>query len=259
MLFVLLTACLSDIRPPGVGDGPDPASEAEARQQIEAMATAHGREAWASNSRVEMTLTDTWQGMATVLNPWPDTVMRGHVVQTPGTFDSRADFLDGTRTGDSWVLKGGIAYHVDPEGTRRTEENADAAFILPTVQYLLDLPFRIDEAPIVRSAGRQTVSGAPYDVVFATWGSPIGNLDFDQFVLYIEPDTHELAKVQYTVRDVARFVSSTSHFEDRQVTDGVLVPRRVTVTSSPSDPTDTGWKHQMVIEDLRYVANLASP
>ena len=71
------------------------------------------------------------------------------------TFDARATFLSGDEKGTSWGLQSWKTYLVDANGKLEFEENDDAKFILAAEQYLLEFPFRANEAELVAYAGER--------------------------------------------------------------------------------------------------------
>jgi len=250
--LLLLTACLADIRPAAVEVSAAPDREEEGRALLAAAAEAHGGlDTWRATETIELVFRDDWHGMARMFNPWPEASVRAHIVQKPTTFDSRATFLGGTADGLTWGIEDWQTYTVSAEGERIDVDDADIRFMLPTTQYFVDLPFRLTEAELVRAVGEQTLQGETYDVVYATWGSIEKNADYDQYVVYIDPQTHLVEHVTYTVREMAPFVTGTCHLSEHQQVGGLWLPGRMTVTADPeADPGDGGM-HTMVVEAAR--------
>ncbi len=160
--------------------------------------------------------------------------------------------IGGSEDGTTWGVEDFAPYVLDDAGQPSPVDDGDIRFTLPTVQYFLDLPFRLPEAELVRAVGREEVNGIAYDVVHATWGSIERNRDYDQYLIHVNPETHRIDRVTYTVREVAPFVTGTCHLDVQRLVDGLWVPHRVTVTPTPSDPTDDGGMHRMVVETMRY-------
>ena len=251
-MILLLTGCLADLKPPELVEGPQPEREANGRALLAAAADAHGGLAtWKAKQSTELIFADHWIGIGTWFNPWPDASMRGSIRQRPGTFDSRVTFLGGEQDGVTWGIDDGVGFVVSAAGERSASDDSDLLFMLPTTQYFVDLPFRIQEAALVRAAEPQTLDGTPYDVVYATWGSIEKNAEFDQYLLYLDPQTHRIAKAYYTVRAISGFVTGTAHFTDLREVDGLWIPHTMVVTQSPTDAPDAAL-HTMTIERLRY-------
>ena len=253
LMALLLPGCLplSDLRPPEI-DPEDPQQErvSQGRAQLLAAARAHGLDAWLAADRTELEMRDVWVGVGRWFNPWPDPDVTVTLVQHPGTFDSTATFQGGSLEGHTWGIERWSTYTVAPDGQRRDAPDPDIRFMLPTVQYFVDLPFRLLEAEIVRSVGEQQIGGEMYEVVYATWGSVEANREFDQYLVYLDPDTHRIEKVQYTVREMMPFAAGTCHLDDQREIDGIWVPHQMTVTAEPGDDPSEGWMHQMTITSL---------
>jgi len=254
MMVLLLTACLADIRPSEIDPAAEQAERAEeGRALLAAAAEAHGGIArWRALQTTELLFRDDWYGMAQAFNPWPSASIRAHVVQKTATFDSRVRFLSGEEAGLLWGLEQGSAYTAVGDDPPVPSDDGDIRFMLPTTQYFLDLPFRIPEAEHVRSVGERTVGGETFDVVYATWGSIAANGDFDQYLLFLDQQTHRIDKVQYTVREIAPFVGGTCHLMDQRQIDGLWIPHEMVVTASPDEDPSGGGMHRMVVEAIRH-------
>lgn len=237
MIAFALTACLADIRPSTIEELTDQPGAAErGRARLVAAAEAHGGiDAWKARTSVTVELTDTWQGfIARMANPWPTAAPRVRLEQRLHTFDSRATFLDDDNAGLVWGVTGGQTWRTRDGVTEKTED-ADAAFILPTMHYFTEIPYRLLEAPIILDAGPETIDGVTYPRVFVTWESPEPNAKYDQYIVYIDPDTGRFAKTYYTVREIAGFVTGTMNYQDYQHVDGAWLPMTMYVSPEPTD------------------------
>ncbi|MEO0606396.1 MAG: hypothetical protein AAF211_33520 [Myxococcota bacterium] len=235
MLSLVLTACLSDIRPDAL-DPTDAEAAARGREMMEAVAEAHGGlEAWNARQNVTVELIDTWDGfMARLVNPWPLAAAHVRLEQRLHSFDSRATFLDDDHAGLVWGVTGGRTWVTD-DGVTTIEDRSDVGFMLPTMHYFTEIPYRLLEAPILIDVGPETLDGVTYKRVFATWSTTAPNAEFDQYVVYIHPETGRLAKTFYTVREMASFVTGTMNYEDYQEVDGAWMPMTMYVSPEPKD------------------------
>ena len=68
-----------------------------------------------------------------------------------------------------------------------------------------------------------------------TWDSFEANTDADQYVVYINRTTGRIDKVNYTIREFARFATGAIHYVDFRDVDGVLIPLRQYITSDVDD------------------------
>lgn len=269
LLPALLGAgCLANLRPDGLPPGrPDPGQEARGRAVLAQMLEAHGGEAWARTKSLELVATDEWRGMFAVLgNPWPEDKVQVDLRYRVGSFDGQAEFLAGDRAGLVWGVQAWRTYTRAPGAAPVFQEDADIRFMLPALQYLFELPIRIQGAELVAYAGDGMLEGRPCDVVLATWGSLDGHRGADQFVLYVDRETHRLLKAHYTVRDFAGFAEGAVYYDDYRAVDGVLIPFSQRIVSAGDDPPDE-WIHTVQVSDARtntvpaevFVADAALP
>lgn len=242
---------LADLRPEGVRLAEDPASEQRAREELETMQVAMGVPAFLRRSTTTLTVHDEWHGVYAYAAPWPAATQTVQHTAAIDTFDSHATFVDGPAEGSTWGFQTGRTWR-DDAGALTDDEDGNTRFILPTVQYFFHLPHRIAEAPIVRQVGTETLDGVVYNVVYATWGSVEANPQFDQYVLYIDADSHQLAKAHFTVRDAMRFVTGTAHYEDLTSYDGYQVPGRLVITTLPTDDLVADALHTFTVKDFVF-------
>lgn len=211
-------------------------------------AQTHGLEAYDAADRISYIMHDHWQGLLAALgNPWPDSRVSLKVQFRPRTFDARATFLAGDHDGTTWGMQSWSTYQQQGSGPAEFSENSDAQFILPAMQYLLEFPFRGLNAGLVAYAGVEVIGDVSYERVFVTWNSFDAHSDADQYVVYINPETHRIEKLAYTVREFAGFAKGAVHYRDFQSVGGVLIPMTQTVTGAPTDDL-SDYLHEMTIE-----------
>ena len=249
-LAVLTTAaCTTNLRPAHLSEHrPTPTESTRGRALLAEALQAHGGIRWSQTETLDLRLRDQWVGLLGALtNPWPESDITVDLRLRVGTFDARAEFIGDNLAGTVWGMQGWRTYHHNEQGDVVFEDNDDAAFILAAVQYLIELPLRLRSAELVAYAGREQVSGQEYDVVFVTWGQLDAHREADQYKVYLDPATKRIVKAHYTVRDFARFAEGTIHYEDFRLVDGLLIPYRMSVTSSvDSSPDD--YIHRIDVE-----------
>lgn len=194
-------------------------------------------------------LHDTWQGIATLFNPWPSDDVRATVTFHANTFDARADFHMDDARGTSWGLQAWRSYVIDAQGTR-LHDSDDIRFILPAIQYLQEFAFRALDGTMVAYAGTEDIGGVTYERVLVTWDALTPTMRHDQYIAYIHPERGLIEKIHYTVRDAGRFVSGTAHLRDFRAIDGLLMPHWQAVTFNPHDDPEADYAHLMIFSEL---------
>ena len=223
-----------DIRPEGMAG----TSGSQARQLLQALAQTHGGDQrWRASRAARVQLRDHWpQGlMKLVGSPWKAGESLDLTFLTARDM-GRLTFRGGERDGLVWGIQHWQTYTETPKGVRAFAPDDTIKFWLPTIQYFVEMPFRIGEADVVRYAGEQRLDDTPYDKVFATWHDPEPQPDVDQYVLWINRGTGRLDYAQYTVRDMGKLIEGCMRFEDFRDIDGFTIPFKMTAGGSPSQP-----------------------
>ncbi len=236
---------------------------ASGRELLLASARAHGLDAHRGYRTMEVVALDEWPGKSAW---WPGTSQRFRAQRLLGTFTSRVELLDGPEAGAIWGLQSWQPYRrSSPTGELEQRQNDLAiTFYLPTLQYFDELVFRLRAATIVVNAGPGEIAGERFDRVFATWESAVPHAGADQYELWLDPESHLVAKATYTLRDapdlasrlmtpVMRFAAvGTIHYDDYREVEGVVVPflQTVTIGTPRSAPAslDDGFAHRLKVE-----------
>lgn len=218
---------LSDLRPESLRDGPiSPEAEARGRQILARAAEVHGGETWRQHQTWQVVLEDRWSDAPLIQrrSPWPDGARWLSLQFAPGTPDARVTFLDGPLHGTSWGLAQGRTYAQAPGAAPAWGEAEPMASRLPTMQFLIEFPQRITEAPFVGHVGQRSLEGRPTEVVFASWGSVAPHPSYDQFLVYVDAESHHVRAMEYTVRKSGRTLLGHRTWHDLREVDGVVVP-----------------------------------
>lgn len=249
LLLLLTSGCMTNLRPDGLPEDRPPAvAEARGRGVLSQMQAAHGGEAWTKAETLSLTMTDEWRGlMGSLANPWPASTVKVDLRLEVGTFNAQAEFLEGEPAGTTWGIQSWRTYVERPGMGITFEEDDDIGFILPALQYIVELPGRISAAELVAYAGEAEAQGRLHDVVFATWGKLDGHSEADQYRLFVDRETRRLTKAHYTVRAFADFAQGVVFYDDYREVNGVLVPHRLRITASPDDAPED-WVHEVTVE-----------
>ncbi|MEO1272630.1 MAG: hypothetical protein AAFX99_31465, partial [Myxococcota bacterium] len=175
---------------------------------------------------------------------WVDVYFRSN------SFDARADFLEGELKGQSWGLQSWRSYVIDAQGQTHFVDNDDIAFILPAIHYLQEFSFRALDHTVVAYMGTETIDGVKWERVMVTWGLLAPNLEHDQYVAYIHPESGRVEKIQYTVRDIMRIMTGTIHFSDFREVDGLWLPFTQAITLDPDGDPDTEFAHRITVQEM---------
>ncbi|MGF1465452.1 MAG: hypothetical protein ACFCGT_04895 [Sandaracinaceae bacterium] len=249
--FLVTGGPLADLRPEEVTGAPQPDREARGRALLTSAWEAAGGERTLAHPAARFRFRDHWQGLGTLFNPWPANDQRAIVEIQTHSFNSVVELLNGPSEGVTWGIRDGQAW-MEEGGTRAPTDDFNLRFMLPTIHYFMELPQRLTEAPIARWVEERTIGGRSYDVVFATWRTVEAHDEEDQYLVFIDRETGRIGKVQYTVREMGRFVTGTNHLDDQREIGGVWIPHRQSVTPEPTDSPDD-YLHRMTVEDFVWL------
>ena len=199
------------------------------RDLLNRVAESHGLSAWNTFHTQEIILNDVWQAEGF----WPAADQQLSLKSILGTFTAQATLLDGPKAGEQFGIQSWRPYHKDTAGTLSfepaQEDPTAQTFYIPSLQYFNELPFRMLNADLVAYAGERVYRERTYDLLFVTWGSFEPNMLHDQYMLWIDRETHRIAMCQYTLREAGPVFTGTIHFGDYREVQGVFFPFQQTV------------------------------
>ena len=259
ILTITVAGCsLADIRPDSIRTSISSEQFNRGRQILHRAVEAHGgKERWAKAGPILVEFRDEWPGALnrTLFMPWPESPISLSLYALPGKDDSRIEFRGSEQKGNFWGIQNWVPYTVDSEGLSWKPDNDTLKFWLPTLNYFLQLPFRIDEADVVAYAGERSLDGRMFDLVFVSWGQAAPQEKIDQYLLWIERKTGYIEYATYTVRDMGSFITGTMHYSNFTDVDGLVLATDQQVIDSPEEPGDP--LHHLHIENIKLNASVA--
>lgn len=206
------------------------------RQLIAEMEDAYGgKHNWGLYRTARFVQTADWYDRLKISH-WDTMPQRFEMICNLGSDDAILLLLNGPNRGDYWGIEGGKTYAWGPDSNKVYVANERYGQKLLFKNYWFQFPFRIGEAEIIAFSGTREVNGKQYETVFATWGSEAANRDFDQFVLYLDPETKLCEYLYFTVRDAAQVLHLNARFSDfRQIGDIKLPFLQEVRYGSPGD------------------------
>ncbi|MBL4845414.1 MAG: hypothetical protein JKY65_07810 [Planctomycetes bacterium] len=240
---LLLGGCVADLRPMSLSVLEQPRNEACGRRVLEnAVARQHTEDAapWRSLPAVSVTFEDSYYGLiGAIACPWPEDPCEVEMTFVPGVDTSQARFSDeGVPT--LWGIHGWNTWR-KAEGQEAVYGDLESAitFWLPTLQYFLEMPFRLAEAEIVDCAGPGEIVVAgkrtAVDQVYLTWGSYVPHPRFDQYLAHVDSTTGFLLRADFTVRDLAGFAKGRVLYGDYRQVGDYWLPHLIQIGTDPPE------------------------
>ena len=236
---------LSDLSPDGYSYPNDPA---KAQQLMTAMGDAHNIAAWDSIETYHVDFTEEFYGfLGKQAHPFKEQKLNFSLDYNPHNYDGRMEIASGADQGKTWGIQSWQTYLVDENGHATAKDDADMTFWIPTYQYFIELPKRIQEASVVDYVGTQQINGITTEGVIASWQTVEPQKTIDQYVVWIDANTKKIVKVEYTVRDTYPFVSGAAHYTEYKDYNGIILPSVMPVESNLKSE---GFLHQMSINSF---------
>lgn len=248
-------SCTADIRPEALRAAIPETAQQRGRQLLQRAAELHGISAWPAGRVARVEIHDRWPDnmMTKIVGPFAARELRYALEFTTGTDNSRLRFLDGPQQGQVWGIQQWATYRVQ-DGQVVFKEDSDLKFWLPTLQYFVELPYRITQATAAAYAGQQSVGGVTYDLVLASWNTLAPQSGVDQYLLYINAQSGLLEFAQFTVRDIAPFAVGIMHYSSIPASGDIRLARDLQSLDS-FDNLDVGL-HHMTIDSISFPGDL---
>ena len=191
---------------------------------------AHKTNAWKKISTYSFDYTDTFEGpLKGAINPYGSNPGKGRIDFWAGTFIGRMTHQGGKLDGQQWGIQSWQTYTKQSiQSEVLFAHNKHIEFWLPTVQYFMEFPHRIDEATAWDYLGEKEFKGTKYDLLIASWNTVAPQKDIDQYIMWINKQTHRIDILEYTVRDFGKRIKAAgfyTYFEH----DGLLIPKTLTI------------------------------
>ena len=150
-----------------------------------------------------------------------------------GGSDGELTLLNGPKAGTRWIIRNGVTLTHD--GLIDQENHAMVWHKQDYKSYWFQFPFKIREADLISYAGQREIEGTTYNIVYATWHSEEPNSRYDQFMLYLNPETNLLEWLEFTIRDIFPMATGISQFTNFQERNGIKLPMSQFLTMGTLD------------------------
>ena len=224
-------------------------NEYTAKQLVIDMGKAHGIKNWADIKTYQVDFEDEFFGkMGEKSHGYGINKVSMTLNFIPDTFDGRIDFNNGPLKGKSWGLQNWETYLKKGNGPAKFQNHPNSKFWLPTYQYFLEFPMRIQNASAFNYAGQKEIEGILCEGVMASWKTTEPQGSIDQYLIWIDKKTKRIVRLEYTVREMMRFLKGAINFKDYKTYYGILLP---TIMPVESNLVPVGLLHEMRVKDFK--------
>lgn len=112
--------------------------------------------------------------------------------------------------------------------------NSSFNFFYYGIRHLIEFPFEMGSADILEHIGEKELKGNSYDLIFATWEKLEPNMEYDQYIIWINKKTGLIDRFDATGRGIMPFAKASVNFEYESLQGGVILPTRIQVNSATS-------------------------
>lgn len=225
-----------------------PNAPEKGRQLLAEMGVAHKIHLWDSASTYNVIFEDEFYGfLGSQAHPFSEDKVQFSMNYVPKSGDGQLEIITGEEKGKFWGIQSWRTYHKDDNENFIEEKNDDINFWLPTYQYFIEFPSRIQEATAVDYMGSKTINGVACEGIIASWGTVEPQSNIDQYVVWIDAKSKMIVKIEYTIRDAYNFIAGAAYFEDYQNFCGMPLARSFPVESNL---LREGFLHKMSIKKI---------
>lgn len=236
---------LTDLRPEGYTY---PNDIEKAKHLLEAMGKAHQIDKWKDIETYNVIFEDEFYGfLGKRTHAFQEQKIALSLNYIPKTFDGQLKILSGKEKNNVWGMQSWKTYKLDKKGNPIVKESKNMKFYIPTYQYFIEFPIRIQEATSIDYIGTKMINGVKSEGVIASWNTVAPQKDLDQYIIWIDADSKRIVKIAYTVRDKYRFVSGAAYYKDYKDYDGIILPSTMPVESNL---LKEGYLHKMSIKNF---------
>lgn len=213
-----------DIRPALLKKGIRDQNYLRGKELLDQMQEAYGgKDLWSSYEKGSYSQIADWYENRLGLAGWEILPQHFEMTSTLGSDDAEFTLLNGPYSGQIWGIENWNTYRFkDGQKDFTLNENYQQKLIYKN--YWFQFPFRISEAPIVAFGGTRMVRDKEYDLLYITWGSVAANGKYDQYVLYLDKETHLIEWLTFTLREKLKSIKITARFDDFKTIGGIVAP-----------------------------------
>lgn len=132
------------------------------------------------------------------------------------------------------------------------EERSSTALYLGPLQNYLEWHQTLIRNPTLEFAGVESIGGTKHWVLYATQGNTQHLAQHDQFLVYVNVDTKQVAFVEFTLRDLMKAYKGVVHYQDYRNVQGMLMPHWVGIAGTIIAPD---YDHYLEVDHFVFSAS----
>jgi hypothetical protein len=248
----LLAGCaLADLRPETLRDIEIPAApKVHGREILAQVAQQQGiAQHWGKYKIWKIVAMDIWKDQwMRLLTPIKQSEQRLDFVIDLPSRSVLMTFLEGKFKDNSlgWDRDGTFGV-INNEMTRKEYRDVDI-YVVPVRDYFL-WPQTLLFYPVQVFAGETTLKAIPYDKIFVTRGSVVPNDKDDQYIVWVNRQTHKIDYVEYTLRNLFGFYRGVVAYRDYRPVQGMDLSFEIQLLNKIDSEK---YSHKLLIDMMSF-------
>jgi len=204
-----------------------------AEELIRLMGVAHGIQNWETIESYDVDFTDEFYGIVGKFSHRFGAAKNEFSLSyIPNTYDGIMKFKNGPNNGKTWGIQSWKTYKQLSSGAPVFKSHFQTYFWVPTYQYFVEFPLRIQKADAFAYAGEKVINGITCVGVVASWKTTEAQRDIDQYLVWLDKSSKRMVRLEYTVREMYNFLTGAANISDSKKFEGILFPGTMEVESN---------------------------
>lgn len=156
-------------------------------------------------------------------------------------------YLNGDKKGNI-IGFDGQPYEIAGKGKEYKDSSSIALYLGPLQSYFEwhQTLLRKGEHQLL---GRKVMNNKPYEVVYVTEGRSENLEDYNQYLVYVNAETHLVEFIEFTMRELMASYKGVIHYRDYQPVQGVLMPYWIGIGDEIVNPS---FDHYFEVSSIRF-------
>lgn len=217
---------------------------------LQRMSSAHGLANWERMGPYEVKIEDTFYGTVNkAISPYEKGHMSGHLSLNYANWDGLLTFEKGQPKGTTWEINHGTYIIQKPKKKANPGNHREVKFWIPTYKYFIEMPKRLQEGTVRALLPEADYNGKTYNRIIFSWNKLSPQKELDQYVIWIDQETDQIALVQYTIREIGKVFSGLAEMHDYRNVEGIMIPFSMRVKPK-LDASE--YMHRMELKEVKF-------
>ena len=160
-------------------------------------------------------------------------------------------FLNGTRKGQYIGVENGKTYRVIEEEREFADSSKIRVYLEPLTHYF-QWPYKLFESPVLLYAGEENIKNESYHLLFASSGGIAASPEHDQYVIYVNKNTHYVDYIDFTLRSLFESYKGTLHYGDFRTVQGLVVPFFI---GASDEVKNKDFVHEFLFSEIQFITS----